>query len=596
MPRTASKATVNNFVGGLVSDFHELNQPPNTTVDENNCDLDRRGSRLRRLGMDFESGYVPGSHTIDTATKWPTAYSKAYEWNSVGNNGSLSFKVIQTGALLTFYDMNSATLSAGEKTFSVDLGTFRAPAYYDVSPYGIQVASGKGALFVVGEAINPFYILYDSATDTISTHIINIRIRDMQLQDPDEDYTDGPLTLTPQQQYDRYNQGWYVSASVDSTKTPNEGIQPVMPWYVRITGHYPPKTKSWWLGKILNPSRGIENFQPENYDEVYVGNMLAPLGTYILDAFAKDRSAASGIDGLPVEIENARPTSVAFSAGRVFYGHQNRVFFSQVLDDGSLDFSRAGNCFQEADPTSEKISDIVATDGGVIPMPDAGTITAMMPFQNSVFCFSFFGVWAIGGNAIGGGFAATDFSTYKVTDEGLYSPRTLISVGGAPCWWSRLGIFMLISDPAKQGYSTSNILDKKLQLFYNNIPATSKLRATGTFDRTKKVITWLYNATGNTIGNNPFVGDTILNFDTILQAFYKYTLSYIPGPTNSPYVTDVFNVFDLVVAETSDNVVDVIGNVVTDNSSANVTVLVPSPVSAGNLTSSVKYLTYYQAP
>jgi hypothetical protein len=591
VPRTETKATVNNFVGGLVSDFHELNQPPNTTTDEDNCDLDRKGNRKRRLGIDIENDFDTGPNTW-TAAQFPTLYTKAYTWSAVNEDGSLNFKVVQGGSQLLFFDMNFDTLSNGRKSFSIDLATHKAPGYYTTDSYGIQVASGKGALFVVGEAINPFYVQYNLDTDTITTTPITIRIRDLQLQDPLESYQNRPVSLTSEQTYDRYNMGWGVSASVDSTSTSNQGIQPVMPWYRRITGHYPDKSKSWWLGKILNPSRGIENFQPENYDEVYVGNMLAPLGTFILDAFNKDRAAASGIAGLEVETEVSRPTAVAFMSGRVFYGFKNKVFFSQVLDD---DFSRAGNCFQDADPTSEKISDLVATDGGMLQIIDSSGIVSFFVYENALFSFAINGIWAIGGSAVGGGFAATDFSVYKVTDVGLLSPRSILSVEGPPCWWSKLGIYMITPDPAKQGYGVTNLLEGKLQLFYNAIPPLSKARASGAYDSTKKNITWLYNSTTSDIADNPYVGDTLLNYDTILKAFYKYSVTEVttPGQT-SPYLVDVFNVNDIVLAITEEVVVDEALVDVVDEALATVTIQVGTPTNAGNTTSSLKYLTFWQ--
>lgn len=592
MPRTASKATVNNFVGGLVSDYHELNQPPNTTVDENNCDLDRKGSRKRRLGMDFEAGYAGSTQAWDATATWPTMYSKTYQWNAVNEDGNVNFKIVQGGNFLTFYDMNFSTLSQGLLPFVINLDTYRAPSYYSTSPYGIQVASGKGALFVVGEAITPFYVQYDPVANAITVVPISIKQRDFQLQDTTTPFDAKLQSLTPQLQYDLYNQGWSVSASCDSTKTPNVGIRPVLGWYNQITGLYPPKNKSWWLGKILNPSRGIENFQPENFDEVYVGNMLAPMGTYILDAFNKDRSGASGVSGLPIELETSRPTAVAFNAGRVFYGFKNKIFFSQVLDD---DFSKAGRCYQEADPTSEKISDLVATDGGVLQIIDSSDILALYTYQNAVFAFSYYGVWAIGGSSVGGGFAATDYSVYKVSETGILTPRTLISVEGVPTWWSRLGIFALVSDPTKQGYSAQNILDGKLQLFYNDIPALSKKNATGSYDFTKKCVTWLYNSTGSSIGGNPYVGDTLLNYDTLLKAFYKYTIQQVTNPSySSPYVTDVFNVFDIVFSTTAENVVNGAGAIVTAVDTTNVTIEVGSLVSSGSTLSSLKYLTFSQ--
>lgn len=591
MPRTESKATVNNFVGGLVSDFHELNNPPNTTVDENNCDLDRKGSRKRRLGIDFETG-SSASAAAWTESEWATLYTKTFEWDSVAEDGDINFLVIQGGAVLSFYDLNFETLAEGELPFTINLEDFRAPAYLSTASFPVQIASGKGALFVVGEAIEPFYIQYDPIANTISTTTINIKVRDLALQDHALDYITQVSAVTPQQKYDLFNQGWNSFCAVDSDETSSKPHQNVFDWYkAHSRGKtYPPKSKSWWIGKVTNVNSGVEQFDPGPYDNTYVGNQLAPLGTFILDAFNKNRTAVSGIPGLPVEVESSRPAAVAFGSGRVFYGFKNKLLFSQVIED---DFTVAGNCFQAADPTAEKLSDLVATDGGVIQIIDSSEIFALFSFENSIFAFSVAGVWSIGGSAVGSGFSATDFSIYKVSEVGALNARSLISVEGTPVWWSKLGIYMLQGDPTKQGYSVVNILEQKLQLFYNAIPPLSKTRATGAYDATKKTITWLYNSTENTLGNNIYVGNTLLNFDTVLKAFYKYTISDT-GDGNSPYITDVFNVLDIVASVSTEDVVDNDSLTVIDSSLDAVTVEVSVLGNSGNTNSSIKFLTFWK--
>lgn len=589
MARTENKAIVNNFIGGLVSDYHELNTPPNTTINEDNCDLDRRGSRKRRLGIDFEDNFQPSTASW-TTDQWPDIYIKTFVWKAVAEDGTRNFLVAQGGHILSFYDMSSATLSEGELPFTVNLDDFRVASYYSTDPYGVQVAYGKGALFVVGEAITPFYIQYDKATNTITTTAINIRIRDLALQDHDMGLTDQFTTLTPEQNYDLFNQGWNVS-NVNIVSTDGGFIQG-RPFntYRLAHGHYPQKAKSWWVGKTTNIKFGVNEFDGTCYDTAYVGSTLAPLGTYILDPFNKDRTAVSGVAGLPVTTEPSRPTSVAFAAGRIFYGFKNSVLYSQVILD---DFAVAGYCYQEADPTAEKINDVIATDGGVIPINDASTIFSMISWENSLFIFAANGVWALGGASIGTGFTATDFSVYKVTESGALSPRSVISILGAPMWWSKDGIYTIVGDPAKQGYSGVNITEQKLQLFYNAIPPLSKLYATGTYDNLKKVITWIYNSTDEVIGNNKYVCNRVLNYDTIAKAFYPYTLSSLTGTT--PYVADVFTTLDITQTSEEEIVVDQLEHTVIDEALDPVTVDVITFGNSGNTTSLLKFFTFYQS-
>ena len=587
MARTQGKATVNNFVGGLVSDFHELNQPQNTTVDEDNCDLDRKGSRKRRLGIDYENGFTLSDDSWALNT-FGTFYTKASTWESVENNGNRNFLVVQVGNMLYFYDLAIEPLSSGILPFTVNLDDFRVPSYYTTSPYEANVASGKGALFVVGEAFEPFYIKYDVDANDITTTQLTLKIRDLDLQDHDMGLTDQFTTLTIQQKYDLFNQGWYSKCpAAGDPNSPTDG-EPVFDWYFHKKHKYPQKAKSWWVGKRVGISTGATIFDPTEYDTVYVGSTLAPLGSYILDAFNQDRSKASGIAGLPVVQESSRPTSVAFASGRVFYGFKNKLYFSQVIID---DFTVAEYCYQEADPTAEKINDLIATDGGVVPLQASGNIVAMVPFENSLIVFSTNGVWAVSGSTMGQGFSADGFSIYKITSVGAISSRSVISVDGTPCWWAKIGIFILQSDPAKQGFAVQNILKDKLQLYYDAIPGASKLYATGAYDRRKKVITWAYNSGTDPIDGNPYFCDRLLNYDLILSAFYPYTLAELP--TNTPRVADVFALYDVSQSTEEENVVDESGAIVVDEALDDVTTDV---IIIGNfdneLNIGIKFLTF----
>lgn len=586
MPRTESKATVNNFVGGLVSDYHELNFPPNTTVDEDNVDLDRHGSRKRRLGIDFEPGYSQASTTWSITT-WPELYMKTFEWTAVNKDGNLNFLVVQVGNALNFFDLAYDTLSAGEKSFSVNLDSFIAPSYTTTQSYGVQVASGKGALFVVGEAIEPFYILYDPGSDSITTTQLTLKVRDLQLQDHALAYTTEPATVTPAQKYDLFNQGWWATCSCENETSDIWRNYSVFDFYKYKSGNYPQLAKVWWLGKRPSPKFSDLVFNKDQYQQAFTGNGLAALGSYVLNYFNKDRSAVSGVAGLPVEVLDSRPTAVAFGSGRVFYGFENLILFSQVIVD---DFAVAQNCFQSNDPTSEKLSDLLATDGGIVQILEASNLMALKSYENGIFAFCTNGVWCIGGSSIGAGFSATDFSIYKVSEAGSLSSRSIISVEGTPCWWSKLGVYMLTSDPAKQGYSVQNLLDKKLQLYYNAIPALSKVYATGAYDRIKKCITFLYNSQPSIIGNNPYVCDKLLTFDTIFQAFYPWTIS-VTG--TSPLVTDVFSIRDVVATAGTQNVTDNTNTVVIAEDLSNVVTDTSTQGNASNYISSLKFLTFF---
>src|SRR4051812_12577368 len=213
MPRAEGKASVNNFVGGLVTDFHELNQPPNTTVDEDNCDLDRKGSRRRRLGIDFESGYELSSDSF-AAGELPSLALGNHVWEAVNNDGNRNFLVVQVGATLYYYDLAVDPVSSGAFSFTTDLTDHKAGAFVsadEVAATAVSIASGKGVIFVSSAVSVPFYVTYDEDTDDITETNLYLQIRDFKLQSGETSYESQPTSISNALKYDYYNQGWYKS-------------------------------------------------------------------------------------------------------------------------------------------------------------------------------------------------------------------------------------------------------------------------------------------------------------------------------------------------------------------------------------------------
>lgn len=599
MPRIQSKVTVNNFVGGLVTDFHELNTPVNVTVSEDNCDLDRKGSRKRRLGIDFEPGYELSTDSWSLAVI-DSLYLGDQVWESVNNEGNQNFLVVQVGSKLYYYDMTKDPVSSGLLPFTTDLTTHKATSAItndQIASDGVSIASGKGVIFICGSVLTPFYVTYNADTNTITETEIDIKIRDLKLQSGVTDYEDAPKDIDYKLKYDYFNQGWYYSKILDVDHKSYDSVLDLYYYREKLApnsgfSHYPPLCKSWWVGKVNAVNGGIpdtfQTFAPLVYDAVYTGNLLAPLGHYIVDPFNIDRSGVSGIAGFQIEQSPDRPTSTAFYAGKVFYGWKNQIFFSQTLID---DLGVSGKCYQQADPTAESINNLVATDGGVIPLQYSGEIIAMVPYENSLIVFCTNGVWAISGGSVGQGFSADSFSIYKITSVGAISPRSVISVDGTPFWWSKIGIYMLTSTPAKQGFNVENICKDKIQLFYDAIPGTSKLTATGAYDRLRKIVVWIYNGNTDPIDGNVYFCNKVLNYDTLLGAFFPYTISDLTSLT--PRVADVFALLDVSTTLETVDVTDGAGNIVVDSLGAAVTVQETILGNFDNQSSiGVKFLTF----
>ena len=132
------------------------------------------------------------------------------------------------------------------------------------------------------------------------------------------------------------------------------------------------------------------------------------------------------------------PYSSATAFGRVFFGFDNLVMFSQVLID---DVNVIGRCYQKNDPTSPDISDLLATDGGEINLQNAGKVYRIVEFLNGVIAFCDKGVFYIYGPQAG--FSAVEYSVQKVTEFSLYSNLGFCRVGDALFYVSLSGIFVL---------------------------------------------------------------------------------------------------------------------------------------------------------
>lgn len=136
-----------------------------------------------------------------------------------------------------------------------------------------------------------------------------------------------------------------------------------------------------------------------------------------------------------------QPTCVASAFGRVFYGADNRIYFSQVYLD---DIQSIGRCYQKNDPTAEVSSDILDTDGGEILLQESGAILALAEFQRGVVAFCERGAWYIRG--ADSGFTATSYSVDKFTSERIVGPKAYRAVGSDLMFGTQDGLFTVSTD------------------------------------------------------------------------------------------------------------------------------------------------------
>lgn len=295
-------------------------------------------------------------------------------------------------------------------------------------------------------------------------------------------------------------------------------------------GRYPGNNKQWWSARAPtdDDTAGVKqgDFLPAVLDKSFTGNMLAPRGHFVLEAFNKDRSAVSGVADLPVEKVRERPPTVAFFSGRAWFACESTVYYSQLLTDKT----KAGLCYQEADPTSEEISEPIATDGGVIPIPEANKIIRLMPKDGGIMVLALNGVWYITGTS--SGFSALDISVNKVSPIGCRSPHSIVDTEGPVFWWSDVGIMGATQASGQFGpipgrFERTNIAETTIQTLYNDISNPVKEDVRAVYDQKANTILWLYRDDDFPAGQY----NRVLLYDLSLQAFYPWKFSEIGGDT-----------------------------------------------------------------
>lgn len=234
-------------------------------------------------------------------------------------------------------------------------------------------------------------------------------------------------------------------------------------------------------------------------------------------------------------VANSRFKCVAFYAARVWYAGaeseklSSRIYFSQVIEADA----QYGKCYQVADPTDERVPDIVPSDGGVIVIPEAANILRLMPYGNSILVFASNGVWEIGaGN--NGYFTATSYSVRKITDSGAASSGSVVLADNVPMYWSLTDIYSFIRDENSGFLIEQNVSQLTINTLFNSIPQEAKRASQAVFDDLNKKVIWLY---ASNAAHAAYTYDKALVFDTRLVAFTKYGFG---RSLTSGYVASIF--------------------------------------------------------
>ena len=493
MPQSLIQKTVNNFVKGLITEAAELTFPESASVNESNCDLRRDGSRRRREAVAVESNAVLSSFTISNSEIVGTG-----TWINVGGNAALEFLVVQKGNTIFFYNKAELPYSGQVISGSISLATYEFAGSIGSNNVKCQYASINGTLIISSGAIDTIVASYDGTNVSVSS--IAFKTRDFEWQGDTDTYPEEAASDATRL-YDTTNAGW----------TGDKGSAALAAYKAASSNQLPPLTHPWYAGKDSDNA-----FDAAEWKLIFAGTTLTGNGHFILDFFSKVRT------GITTETENSRFKSVASFSGRVFYAgltsakNAGTILFSRLVEDNS----DLGKCHQQNDPTSEYLSDLLATDGGFINIPDAVNIQLLYSFRASLFVFAENGVWQVTG--VDGIFSATAYGINRVSNIGILNPQTFIEADGLPFWWSRFGIHTLAVDEVSGQGSEQNITLPTIQTFWDKISTGAKSKITSVYDNINKKVYWAYPDNDETVEAKL---NNILILDLTLQAFYPWKIS-----------------------------------------------------------------------
>jgi hypothetical protein len=375
-----SASLMNNFTGGLKTEFTGLNFPENAATDTQNVVFSIIGEALRREGIDLEVNAVQNSIFVQGKAV------NTYKWTNVGGDGQTQVLVVQIGNTLYFFTTSSATpslpVSAQLLGSTVMVSTYQASGNTSaVDQTECQFTDGNGYLFVFHPDCDTFYCTYNAGT--VTANKITIQIRDFA--GLNDGYAVGfrPPVLTNEHQYNLLNQGWTAGNGWFASSTSNipltvgsksfsvaSGITGISNGQLvalspniggggseggTVTGYTGStltinitsapgvgSSNNWSIAEtsagFLTTWNTAEGNYPSNSDIWYeykdttnqfnpattaqyvsVGFGQSPQGHYLLNAFNQDRSSVSGVPSLTPVTTNVRPKCGTWFQGRVWY-------------------------------------------------------------------------------------------------------------------------------------------------------------------------------------------------------------------------------------------------------------------------------------
>lgn len=563
MARQFQTREFNTFVKGLITEASPLTFPDNASLEEENFVLAKDGSRSRRFGVDYEE-----NHTLVNVDSDLDIFA-SYRWKEAAGAGLADLLVIHMGTQLFFFDTTGGLPYSPNLIHTEDLLTLSSDYKGDATTETQDPSTLLPATFAkVGKrlivACNSREVKsFEYENDAITTSSFRLKVRDLfGVEDLDSNGVDlnsgaglvvRPYIQTSPHVYNLRNQSWglrYISQQDGNAGGKRDALQAWKNVYPEFPANGDVVTRAVYPDTTLD-NRTVDRFWPDNLHNTDYGLAKPAKGSFVIDFLERGRSRKHEVGLVEVERDLLFPvgdlpfdetpggaSSVASYGGRAFYSGFSRVLpntkddFSPTSESFVLFSSLVNNdvdlpeCYQEGDPTSRESPDLLATDGGFIPISEADTIHTLVAINQSLLAISTNGVWEIKGGS-DFGFSADNFLVTKISEQGALSPSSVVEADGSIFYWGEKGIFQISRD-GDGLYGAVDISRNTIQELYFNIASSDRLLADGQFDPYSGKIKWVYPD-----------GDERkeLNLDTTLAAFSVFNFGIVDA--NSPFTRGI---------------------------------------------------------
>lgn len=563
MARERTPLQINEFSGGLNTEFNPLKMPPNISIDELNMDIQPDGSRRKRLGFGYESGYEVQNSSHPYAASTPPSIT-TFSWENAGGDPEKRLICVAVGSYLGIHDPDDETSLSSGLVYSENFTS-------EATKFSFTVVDSL-LVVVTGEKLVNVYEYYPD-TGTVNKETNTLLIRDLfgveagNLTDSNN-LDERPDELTDEHLYNLRNQTFrspyypnndeiledpitsFYTSTTDTSYNPNWPLAP--PSGEERYERYPSNADDLNYFLYADPNdagdRLIERFFADHMAKSHPAVGESSKGHFIIDALERGASreteeqnlrlAYPELDfaitsSLPVDKTPGGATVVGEFSGRVCYGGfsgqviggdsksprmSSYILFSRLVKD-KTDISQ---CYQRADPTSHIDSALVDTDGGFLRLDNAYGVNKFINLEGGLLVFARNGIWRVSGGE-GVAFSATSYQVDRLSSDGCISGDSVVVVGDKIFYWSDKGIYGIAKNQYGQ-WIVENLTDEVIKTYYDNLDEDAKRVCSGYYDNYEGKIRWVFTPVSSSTTESR---ELILDIDT--GAFCPFTVQVASG-------------------------------------------------------------------